>query len=232
MEPTGLLGVMDQVAESLQFPIDLDETLGIITAGAVAAMPGIEYASISLTRRDGRIETLAPTDVVAVKADELQYELSEGPCLDAALEEPVVRVDDIRTDPRWPAYGPRVAKELGIGAQIAFQFRAEPHVRGGVNLYSGEPGTLTDETQQLGFLFANLVAVALGWSRQDETMTQALGNRDVVGKAIGIVMERYRLDPDRAFSFLLRTSQAGNIKLRDVAAGIVADAIERTERTK
>lgn len=229
MEPAELLGVMDQVAESLQFPIDLDETLSVITAGAVAAVPGIEYASISLTSRDGRIETLAPTDAVAVQADELQYELSEGPCLDAALEEPVVQVDDIRTDPRWPAYGPRVAKELGIGSQIAFQFRAEPHVRGGVNLYAREPHALTDETRQTGFLFANLVAVALGWSRQDETMTQAIGNRDVIGKAIGIVMERYRLDPDRAFSFLVRTSQTGNIKLREVAAGIVTDAIKRAE---
>lgn len=42
-------------------------------------------------------------------------------------------------------------------------------------------------------------------------------------------MERYRLGPDRAFSFLVRTSQAGNLKLREVAAGIVEDATRRAE---
>lgn len=36
-------------------------------------------------------------------------------------------------------------------------------------------------------------------------------------------MERYQLDPERAFAFLVRTSQAGNIELHEVAAGIVAD---------
>jgi hypothetical protein len=224
MGSTELSEVMDQVAESLRFPIDLDETLTVITTGAAVAVPGIEYASISITRQDGCIETLAPTEALPVQADELQYELGEGPCVRAALQEPVVQVDDIRSDPRWPAYGPRVAKQLGVGAQIAFQFHAHPHVRGALNLYSTQPHSLTDDTRQLGALFANLAAVALGWSRQDDTMNQALMTRNVIGQAIGIVMERYDLDADRAFSFLVRTSQTANIKLRDVAARVVADA--------
>lgn len=34
-------------------------------------------------------------------------------------------------------------------------------------------------------------------------------------------MERYGLDSDRAFAFLVRVSQSGNVKLRDVADGII-----------
>jgi hypothetical protein len=41
---------------------------------------------------------------------------------------------------------------------------------------------------------------------------------------IGIMVERHRLDPDRAFAFLVRTSQASNTKLHQAAAGVVADA--------
>jgi hypothetical protein len=218
-----LIGVMERVAASLAFPMDLDETLEEITTGAVAAVPGIDHASISITSKDGRIQTLAPTDEVAIRCDELQYELREGPCLKAVLDEPVVQADDVRTDLRWPAYGPRVAKEHGIGSQLAFQFRAEPHVRGGFNLYCDRPHQITLETRQLGVLFANLAAAALGWSRQDETLNEALQTRNLIGQAIGIVMERYRLDPDRAFGMLVRISQTSNIKLRHVAAGIVAD---------
>jgi hypothetical protein len=227
MERTDLIDVMEQVTVSLRYPMDVAGALEAITLGAVEAVPGIEQVSVSITGKDGRIQTLAPTGTLAVEADELQYELSEGPCLDAVLDEPVVQVDDIRTDLRWPSYGPRAAKQLGIGSQLAFQFRAEPHARGSLNLYSSRPNTITNETRQIGVLFANLAAVALCWSRQDETMTQALGARTLIGQAVGLLMERYRLDPDRAFGFLVRTSQTGNIKLRDVAAGIVDDATNK-----
>jgi hypothetical protein len=229
MELTELIDVMAQVAQSLRFPADTQDALVAITLGAIEAVPGIEHASVSITSRDGQIKTLAPTDILAVHADELQYELGEGPCLDAVLDKPVVQVDDIRTDLRWPAYGPQAATQLGIGSQLAFQFRAEPHARGGLNLYSSRPYALTAETRQVGVLFANLAAVALGWTRQTETLTEALGARTIIGQAVGVLMERYRLDPDRAFGYMVRTSQTGNIKLRDVAAGIVADAINKAK---
>lgn len=229
MEKANLVDVMAQVAESLRFPADTQDALEAITLGAVEAVPGIEHASISITGTDGQIQTLAPTDVLAVHADELQYELGEGPCLSAVLDDPVVQVDDIRNDLRWPAYGPRVAKQLGIGSQLAFQFRAEPHARGGLNLYSGRPYAITAETRQIGALFANLAAVAMGWTRQTRSLTEALETRTMIGQAIGVLMERYRLDTDRAFAFMVRTSQTGNIKLRDVAAGIVEDAISKAE---
>jgi hypothetical protein len=226
---TELVDLMAQVAESLRYPVDIQEALEAITVGAVEAVPGIEHASISITGRDGQIQTLAPTDILAVHADQLQYELGEGPCLAAVLDEPMVQVDDIRTDLRWPAYGPRVAKKLGIGSQLAFQFLAEPHARGGLNLYSSRPHAITAETRQIGVLFANLAAVALGWTRQTQSLTEALETRTMIGQAIGVLMERYRLDPDRAFGFMVRTSQTGNIKLREVAAGIVEDAISKAE---
>ncbi|MEV8378826.1 GAF and ANTAR domain-containing protein [Kribbella sp. NPDC056861] len=207
--------------------MDVYDTLQGLTAAVVAATPGIDHASISITDKDGKIQTLAPTDDVAVRADELQYELGEGPCLTAVLKEPVVQVDDIRSDPRWPKYGPRVAAEYGIGSQLAFQFHADPHVRGGFNLYSHQPHGIGVDDHRLAVLFANLAAAALGWSRQDETLNEALTTRNTIGQAIGIIVERYQLDPDRAFNFLVRTSQTGNIKLHDVAAGIIADAASR-----
>jgi hypothetical protein len=229
MELPYLLEVMDDVAAALRFPINLDDTLGVITTGAAEAVPGVDFASISITGKDRQIQTLAPTDALALRADELQYELGEGPCLDAVLDDPVVQVDDIATDLRWPRYGPRAAKELGIGSQLAFQFRAEPHARGGINLYSRQTHDLTVESRQIGAMFANLAAVALGWNREHANLSEALKSRNDIGQAIGILMERYRLDPDRAFSFLVRTSQAGNVKLREVAEGIIEDAIRKAE---
>ncbi|MDX6240250.1 MAG: hypothetical protein QOG10_5070 [Kribbellaceae bacterium] len=78
-------------------------------------------------------------------------------------------------------------------------------------------------------MFAGLVAIALGWGRHDATMNQALATRNMIGQAVGIVMERYRLDPDRAFAFLVRTSHNGNVRLREIAAALVADTIRQAE---
>jgi hypothetical protein len=41
---------------------------------------------------------------------------------------------------------------------------------------------------------------------------QALARRNLIDQAVGIVMGRYRLDPDRAVAFLVRTSQTGNLR--------------------
>jgi hypothetical protein len=51
--------------------MDVEETLQGFTS------------AFSITARDGKIQTLAPTDDVAVRSDELWYEIGEGPCLDA-----------------------------------------------------------------------------------------------------------------------------------------------------
>jgi len=48
-----------------------------------------------------------------------------------------------------------------------------------------------------------------------------MSSRAVIGQATGIVMERYQIDPQRAFEYLARVSQTSNVKLRDVADHLV-----------
>ncbi|MFI5713041.1 GAF and ANTAR domain-containing protein [Kribbella sp. NPDC051620] len=215
-----IAAAMTEVAAAMTGPSDLDETLQVITRCTVDTIPGIVEASISITTKDGRIETLAPTGPLVTRADHLQYELGEGPCLDAAVAEPVVAVDDLAADPRWPDFGPKAAA-LGFGSQVAFQFRAEPHVRGALNLYALEPNAIDEDSVQLGSMFAGQVAIAMGWDRQDRTLTEALATRNLIGQAVGIVMERYKLDSDRAFAFLTRLSQTSNTKLNAIAKALV-----------
>ncbi|HEY0474824.1 MAG TPA: GAF domain-containing protein, partial [Kribbella sp.] len=175
MEPTTLnvvAGAMADVAASLQEPAKLDETLELITRSAAETIPGILEASISITTKAGEIQTLAPTGPRVARADQLQYELGQGPCLDAAIEDPVVAVNDLATDRRWPQYGPKVAA-LGFGSQVAFQFRADPHVRGALNLYAAAPYQIDQDSIHLGGMFAGQIALAMGWAKQEQTLTEA-----------------------------------------------------------
>jgi AmiR/NasT family two-component response regulator len=52
-------------------------------------------------------------------------------------------------------------------------------------------------------------------------MHDALGNRDIIGQAKGILMERHGITADAAFSVLSRVSQAENIKVAEIARRLV-----------
>jgi AmiR/NasT family two-component response regulator len=73
----------------------------------------------------------------------------------------------------------------------------------------------------LAEFFGVHAGVVLGYARQVETLGEGMQSRQDIGTAVGIVMERYGVDRDRAFEFLVRTSQHRNVKLRSVAAEIV-----------
>jgi len=136
-----------------------------------------------------------------MQADELQYELKQGACYQAVLSDPVVQVEDLASDLRWPEYGPKATAAFGLGSQLAYQFRAEPHARGALNLYANEPCQIDVDARMLGGMFAQMVSVAMVWSRQNESLREAMATRETIGHAMGILMERYQLDSDRAFAF-------------------------------
>jgi AmiR/NasT family two-component response regulator len=49
-------------------------------------------------------------------------------------------------------------------------------------------------------------------------MRAAVVNRDLIGQAKGILMERHRITADTAFALLAEASQHRNVKLTEVAA--------------
>jgi AmiR/NasT family two-component response regulator len=66
----------------------------------------------------------------------------------------------------------------------------------------------------------------LGHTTSNDELSDALSTRKVIGHAVGIVMERYRLDEQRAFAFLIRSSQQRETRLEIIANEIVSD-VER-----
>lgn len=55
----------------------------------------------------------------------------------------------------------------------------------------------------------------------EEGLREALQTRTLIGQAQGILMERFELDADQAFSVLRRFSQDSNVRLRDIAELLV-----------
>lgn len=224
---SGLAEVMASVARRLDEPVPVDVVLQRILVAARDTVSGVRYAGISVIRRGGKIETVASTDPLVLELDELQYQLGEGPCIDAVrgMGQWECWVDDLSTDPRWPNYAPKAAA-LGVMSQMGLELFSEADTIGALNLFSDAADAFDRDTPYIAQLFATHAAHAMGNAMRQEQLTASIASRTVIGQAMGIVMGRYNLDEHRAFSFLKRTSQDSNIKLHDVARTMVNQANE------
>jgi GAF domain-containing protein len=205
-----------------------EAALETLTSSAAANIPGADFVSISVRSQDGPLRTVASTDPVAEQADVLQYELHEGPCYAAITKERFVVVNDLATSTKFPEYGPK-AVALGIGAQAGIQLLNDKETAG-LNLYARTAGTFDRSTVQLAELFATQAAALLGYAEQVEQLSEALHTRTDIGTAVGILMERYRIDPHQAFAFLARCSQDRNVKVRVLAQQVIAGTFRSTPR--
>lgn len=230
------MGERPQIAEALasaardiNSPPDLASTLDAIVHVAARSLPGINHVGISIAHQSGRVETKAGTDQLVWVLDELQYELGEGPCVHAMDTQQVTAVNDLQHEQRWPRYVPR-ALEHGLKAQMGIRLYVDGETLGGLNLYSTEQEIIAPEVVHAAELFATHAALALGRAQREEDLTAALHSRRVIGMALGLVMERFSLDQDRAFEYLTRVSQQSNTKLRDIAQEMVEDSNQRAKR--
>jgi hypothetical protein len=197
---------------------ELDESLLALTRAAVRTVPDVQQASITITHADGRLETVAPTVPELYDVDATQYELREGPCYEAAVDSVLVVATDLVTDERFPRYA-RAAVDHGLHAQIGLNLYLRKSTRGALNLYSSHRGAFQDLSTLLPF-FAGQTALVLDYVTEIDNLRRGLETRTVIGRAVGVVMERYGLGEDRAFAFLTRLSQDRNVKLRDIAVEI------------
>lgn len=220
--PVGLLADhLGQVARVLQAEEHTDAMLDELVAAAVRLVPGAQDASLSLVTRRRQVVSQHQTSDLAVQLDALQTEIGDGPCLNAIFEQRTVHVPDLGHEQRWPAFAQR-AYDLGARSMLAFQLYVERDNLGALNLLSRQVDAFDDESEQIGLLFASHAAIAFAGARKLDHLAQAVDSRDLIGQAKGILMERYSIKQDRAFSVLLRVSQATHRKLRDVAEELLS----------
>src|ERR1700759_5176489 len=89
-----LARTLGNLAVEMENQLDADSVLQTITNSAVAIIPGVRWAGISLIR--GRtVQARVPTHPLVAKLDALQSKLDEGPCITALREHDTVHIDDM-----------------------------------------------------------------------------------------------------------------------------------------
>lgn len=206
---------------------DLPSTLEAVVACLQTCLPTPHHVGVSLVRRGETVGSRAASDDLAAELDDLQHTLSDGPCCQALREEPVVHVDDLQHEQRWSGYVP-LAVARGVRAQLAVRLAVEGRTWGAINVYATAGPTIDPAVARFTELFATHAAVAVERSRREENLKAALQTRKLIGQAIGMAMERFQLDEEMAFRYLVRLSSNSNVKLRDIARDLVAEANDRT----
>lgn len=208
---------MAELARTMVTPRGLDQVFTDVTEAAVELIPGCDVAGVLLVKKGGEFESLADTDGLAGQLDKLQHDFGEGPCAQVALQETIVRADDLRSETRWPRYAP-AAVQLGVLSGQSFKL----YTAGALNMFAFEAGVWDTEAETIGSVLAAYAAAAILTERHGEHMQWALSSRDRIGQAKGIIMERYGVDDVRAFDMLRLLSQEKQTKLVEIADRVIA----------
>lgn len=211
--------VLAAFARSAQQQADPHLTLVEIVRAAVELVPGCDEGSISVVLGRRRVTSEAASSELPRVVDALQEKYG-GPCLDSAYEQQTVRVPDMASETRWPAFT-SAAAEAGAAGMLSIQLYVEGDNLGALNLFSRRAGAFNDESEHIGLLLAAHAAVAYAGSQQQAKMSQTVASRQLIGQAQGILMERHKLTAEATFALLVRASQERNVKLRDLAAELV-----------
>lgn len=211
---------MAELARSVAPPLSVDQVLASVTSAAVDMIPGTDTCGVLLIGKGGKFESLFGTSELIYKLDALQEEFNEGPCVDAAVDELIVRTDDFETEQRWPKYSPAVC-DLGVRSGLSFKLYTSEQNAGALNLFGFQPNVFTGESEAIGSVLAAHAAAAIIASRHGEQLSSALTSRDLIGQAKGIIMERFNVDAVRAFEMLRQLSQSSNTRLADIAQRVI-----------
>jgi anti-anti-sigma factor len=207
-------------------PDVVDGALRLVAELARSCVSGADGVSVSLLRH-GVLTTVAASDHTILAMDADQYATGEGPCVDASLKGHWFHAESLDTETRWPLFTPR-ARALGIKAIMSSPLKAFEEPVGALNIYSRTAETFEIKDQQTAAIFARKASVILSDARAGVSeiemalrYKEALRSRKVITLATGVIMERYGLDEDSAFTGLLRLSLRDNQALRSQAESMI-----------
>lgn len=197
--------------------MDAVDVAGRAVHSAVPLVTGAQAATVTASAGK-KIITLASTSPDGAAFDRA-LSTAGGPVWSSTQgQTPVVHSADLTVDHRWPLIGVDGAVSA-VRSLLSFAlFPAPKGQQWALNLYADHPYAFGPDCEHLGRLLSTHVAVAMTAAHQRANLQRGVASRDLIGQAKGILIERYRITADQAFTYLTRVSQSSNRKLHDIAA--------------
>jgi GAF domain-containing protein len=174
--------------------------------------------------------SLCTSDAVSALIEQLQYELGEGPCVDAFRHDrPVLEPDLVHPSRvRWLAFsGPAI--DAGVRAVFGFPLRVGSVRLGALNLHRIQSGALTEDEHADALVMADVVAHAVLLLQANAPpgalaaeLEAAADFRYVVHQASGMVAAQLGVSVRDALIRLRAYAFGNNRALGDVATDVVS----------
>jgi hypothetical protein len=201
---------------------------GAMTRTLVEFLP-VNGASLSTLGEFLGTETLAASDTVIARIDELQFDLGEGPCWDALATLGPVLEPDLRDQPRhsWPVFTRAAVQEHGIAALFAFPLAVGPLRIGAIDLYSLTPGELgptrTTETSALALIISrHVLRDALRSAGSEPPAPSGPFSRRAVHQATGFVIAQCGVSAEDAHLLLQGHAFAEGVSMDEIAQEVIS----------
>lgn len=141
------------------------EKLSRVVQLASATIGSGAAAAVTLLGSDG-VEAEASTNALAEELDHVQYQASDGPCLEAVRQLQIFNVGSIARSPGWPQFRAAAAR-LGIRSTLSVPLAERGRALGMLNLYSIRDNAF-DGCEETAARFAVTAAGLFSWGARHE----------------------------------------------------------------
>jgi diguanylate cyclase (GGDEF)-like protein len=154
-----LSDVLSEFASTMLTEFPIQGILDHLVRRIVDVMP-ITAAGVTLISPGIRPRYVAASDALALRFEQLQTELGEGPCVEAYRTGTAVTMPDLRRDSRFPNFTPRALNE-GLAAVFTFPLHDRDRCLGALDLYNDTPERLGRRALEVAQTLANVASAYL-----------------------------------------------------------------------
>ncbi|HVF74041.1 MAG TPA: GAF and ANTAR domain-containing protein [Acidimicrobiales bacterium] len=216
-----------ELADTLVADFDVVELLSLLTDRCVEVLD-VGAAGLMLAAPGSGLRVMASSSETMRVLELFELQSQEGPCLDAFHTGQAVMSPDLAAaNDLWPHFAPE-ALAAGFQSVQALPMRLRGSVIGALNLFHVERGEMRKADIDAAQALADVATIAVLQHRAaleaqvlNDQLNHALNSRIVIEQAKGVVAERRNLDMEAAFSALRTYARNHNLRLADVARGVI-----------
>jgi GAF domain-containing protein len=216
-----------QLADTLVDEFDVVELLTTLADRCVEVLD-VSAAGLMLVAPEGDLRVVASSSEAMRLVELFELQTQEGPCLDCYRTRQAVLNQHLgQLEHRWPRFEP-VALEAGFRSVHALPMRLRGNVIGALNLFRSDRAELEDADVVTGQALADVATITILQHQAvlenqlvNARLSHALESRVIIEQAKGVLAERAGLTMEAAFSRMRNHARNRNLKLVDVAEGVV-----------
>jgi transcriptional regulator with GAF, ATPase, and Fis domain len=223
------------LADTLVDDFDVVELMQTLVEESVNLLDA-QAAGLVLADQRGGLQVMASSSERSRLLELFQVQNDEGPCLECYRTGEQILVGDISAEAgRWPKFTPEAARQ-GFASVHSLPLRLRTETIGALNLFHAQAGSLLEEDIRVGQALASVATIGILQERAiqrtellSEQLQRALNSRVIIEQAKGVLAERGALDMDVAFASLRGYARSHNLRLAELARGVVEATIDTSD---